>query len=130
MFVAGPAPAQSERASKGWEIYSWRENADWRFSLLYGTNRLKFCSEIRSPEGVLTLVQLEEGLSRIAPLEYVSWHGPEWPGMVGCDIAYPEIEIVKRLRQLGHSLRLNQRDGALPPDTRGRFPLVPGAAPP
>jgi hypothetical protein len=122
MIIAGPAPAQSERGSKGFEIYSWRENADWRFSLLYGTNRFKFCPEIKSPKGALTLAQLEEELSRIAPMEYVSWHGPDWPGMEKCGIAYPPQDIVARVRGLGHRLELKLTDGASPPDWRPARP--------
>jgi hypothetical protein len=122
MLVAGPAPAQSERAFKGWEIYSWSENGEWRFSLLYGTNRFKFCAEIKNAKGALTLTQLEERLSKLAPLEYVSWHGPQFSGMQNCDIAYPEVEIVARLRELGHRLGLKQSDAASPPDPRPALP--------
>lgn len=35
-----------EVAFKGFELYSWKENNEWNFSLLKGTNRLKTCDEV------------------------------------------------------------------------------------
>ncbi len=32
---------------KGYEIYSWQENSEWNFNLIYGTNRSKICEEIK-----------------------------------------------------------------------------------
>ena len=33
---------------KGWDLYSWQEENDWHFTLMYGTNRLKSVEEIIS----------------------------------------------------------------------------------
>jgi hypothetical protein len=117
LILASPASAQmAQQSSKGWELYSYRDNGEWRFSLLFGTNRFKFCSEIRNPRGALTLDQLELALRRLAPREYLSWRGPDDAAFKRdkCDVAYPEPEIVARIRQLSRRLELNHFDNALP----------------
>jgi hypothetical protein len=83
---------------------------------MLGTNRFKFCSEIRNPRAVLTLEQLESKLSRIAAREYLSWWGPDDAAFKRdkCDVAYPEPEIVARIRKLSRQLELNYADNALP----------------
>jgi hypothetical protein len=105
-----------QQASKGWELYSYRDNGEWRFSLMLGTNRFKFCSEIRNPRAALTLEQLESKLSRIAAREYLSWWAPDDAAFKRdkCDVAYPEPEIVARIRKLSRQLELNYADNALP----------------
>jgi hypothetical protein len=117
LIIAGPALAEmGEQASKGWELYSYRDNGDWRFSLMIGTNRFKFCSEVRNPRGALTLEQLERALRRLAAREYLSWRGPDDAAFSRnkCGVAYPEPEIVARVRQLSRRLELNYADNALP----------------
>jgi hypothetical protein len=116
LILASPASAQmGQQASKGWELYSYRDNGDWWFSLLVGTNRFKFCSEIRNPRGALTLERLETALGRLAAREYLSWRGPDDAAFSrdNCGVAYPEPEIVARIRQLGRQLELNYSDNAL-----------------
>ena len=83
---------------------------------MVGTNRFKLCSEIRNPRGAKTLWQLENRLSRLAPREYLSWRGPDDAAFKrdDCGVAYPEPEIVARIRQLGRRLELNYADNALP----------------
>jgi len=117
LILAGPALAEmGEQATKSWELYSYRDNGEWRFSLMIGTNRFKFCSEVRKPRGALTLWQLENKLSRLAPREYLSWRGPDDAAFKqdNCGVAYPEPEIVARIRQVGRRLELNYADNALP----------------
>src|SRR5258708_35957711 len=78
LILASPASAQIRQlATKGMELYSYRDDGEWRFALLGGTNRFKFCSEIKDPRGALTLEQLESELRQLAPREYLSWHGPD-----------------------------------------------------
>ena len=115
LILANPASAQmGEQSFKGWEIYSYRDNGGWQFSLLGGTNRFKFCSEVRSARGALTLEGLERALRRLAAREYVSWRGPDDAAFKRdkCDVAYPEPEIVARIRQLGRQRELNYSDSA------------------
>ena len=125
LILATPASAQiPQLTTKGMELYSYRDNGEWRFSLMGGTNRFKFCSEVRNPHAALTLEQLESQLRRLAPREYLSWRGPDDATFSRneCDVAYPEPEIVARIRQLSRRLELNYTDDALPPQ--------PGNAPP
>jgi hypothetical protein len=99
LILASPASAEIRQlATKGMELYSYRNDGEWRFSLMGGTNRFKFCSEIRNPRGALTLEQLELALRRLAPREYLSWRGPD-------DAAFG---------RLSRQLELNHSDNALP----------------
>jgi hypothetical protein len=117
LILASPASAQmGQLATKGMELYSYRNDGEWRFSLMGGTNRFKFCSEIINLRGVLTLEQLELALRRLPPGEYLSWRGPGDAAFKRdkCDIAYPAPEIVARIRRLSRQLELNYSDNALP----------------
>jgi hypothetical protein len=119
VIVAGSALAetQRQRSFKGWELYSWREDNDWRFSLLLGTNRTKYCTEVQHPKAAMTLERLEEALSKLADAEYVTWEAPKSAVLRNyCEIAYPPPDIVERLRQLCRRLELTQVDNALPPN--------------
>ncbi|HJQ70603.1 MAG TPA: hypothetical protein VKA70_16620 [Blastocatellia bacterium] len=44
----GPKPAM-----KGYELYSWKRDGDWRFSIVEGTNRRKTYEEITSDKTAL-----------------------------------------------------------------------------
>lgn len=68
-------PRASEPAFKGMELYSWKPaGADWHFSLLLGTNRLKEMSEITAPGNTFTgIEELKPRLSRLAAGESVFW---------------------------------------------------------
>ena len=125
LILASPASAQIRQlTTKGMELYSYRDSGEWRFSLMGGTNRFKFCSEVRNPRGALTLEQLERELSRLAAREYLSWRGPDDATFSRnkCDVAYPEPEIVARIRQLARRLELNYSDNALPPQPDNALP--------
>jgi hypothetical protein len=116
MSLAHAAAGQTRhKAFKGWELYSWLDRAEWRFSLLVGTNRLKFCEEIRNPKGAMTLDEAERALRELAPVEHVSWRDSNFgPKDSDCGLAYPPPEIVARLRELCRRLELNLSDSALP----------------
>lgn len=86
---------------KGFELYSWMDGAEWRFSLLVGTNRLKFCPEVRHPKAAMTLEQLEQALRDLASAESVFWPGASFLASGDeCGITYPPDEIVARIRAL------------------------------
>jgi hypothetical protein len=118
LILTSPASAEIRQlTTKGMELYSYRDNGEWRFALMGGTNRFKFCSEIRNPRGALTLEQLERELRELAPREYLSWRSPDDAAFKRnkCAVAYPEPEIVARIRRLSRQLELNYADDALPP---------------
>jgi hypothetical protein len=113
LTVISPALCQKHQSSKGWELYSWSEAGEWRFSLLYGTNRIKFCSEIKHPSETMTLDQAENVMRTLAAFEYLSWRGPEFFGQPDdCGVAYPPPDIVARVRLLARQLDLRQSDSA------------------
>lgn len=103
MGVPPPPAGMTRHASplfKGAELYSWRDDGHWRFSLLVGTNRSKSIDEIRAPATTLAgMDELRANLARLAPGETVSWFGPQMPGEL------MEDEIRMFCRSLG--LRLS-----------------------
>ena len=42
------------RSSKGYELYSWEEEDQWRFTLITGTNRVKTVEEVISKEDFIS----------------------------------------------------------------------------
>ena len=77
---ASPLP----RSSKEYELYSWKSDGTWYFTLITGTNRLKTHAEITSPENIeegdwvkITAVgvpELKSVLGRLPPGSQVFWH--------------------------------------------------------
>ena len=69
------------RSMKGWELYSWRMQGAWYFSLVVGTNRLKTFEEVSSPEvRVQGIEALKRELNKLAGGEQVFWSGQRVPG--------------------------------------------------
>ncbi len=102
-----PRPAQNEaarstaperatkRAFKGYELYSWTDGIDWKFSLLSGTNRNKTPEEILRPRAPITGVQkLKDSLSKLAVGESVFWFNDGAEGLT-----YPPKETVAELKR-------------------------------
>jgi hypothetical protein len=69
---------------KGYELYSWLENGQWRFTLITGTNRNKTPDEIISKDDFISesgwvkvtvtgAEALKVALSKIQPGEFVVW---------------------------------------------------------
>src|SRR5215472_6440793 len=94
-LLASPAeageirPIEGQRSFKGWELNSWQDGAEWRFSLLGGTNRLKFCWEVKNPKAALDLEQVTEALGKLAEMEYGAWAGPGTLRRGSCPLAQP-----------------------------------------
>ncbi len=72
------------RSFKGYELYSWTDRGEWHFTLITGTNRNKFISEIISEPDYISEagwenihlsgdVQLKIALSKIPAGEEVCW---------------------------------------------------------
>ena len=84
----------TQRAFKGYELYSWTEHGEWKFSLLLGTNRNKSADEIRQLAPISGIAALKEALGRLAVGESVSWFN------TGAErLTYPPTEIVSDLKQ-------------------------------
>jgi hypothetical protein len=64
----------SEKSMKGYELYSWQTNDEWRYALVTGTNRLKTFDEITAPGVAVTSVdELRSRLSKLAHGEEIVW---------------------------------------------------------
>ncbi len=86
-FTPTPVPPLP-RSMKGYELYSWQDGQQWRFTLITGTNRTKTLEEITTGEDALTadgwvnihvqgLAAIQSVVSRIPPGEWLSWIGPQ-----------------------------------------------------
>src|SRR5215217_2890934 len=73
-----PTATPFPESMKGYELYSWQEGGQWKFSLLVGTNRLKTLDEIKSAHVVLTGVdELTSTLKNIPSGQYITWSSRE-----------------------------------------------------
>ena len=78
---------------KGYELYSWQDSGQWKFSLLVGTNREKTLDEIKSPDVVLSGVdELTAALERIPAGQYITWSSKE-------TLSFPSQDILKQVEQ-------------------------------
>ena len=87
-----------QRAFKGWELYAWQDGGDWKFAMLVGTNRNKFCDEVKNPKGVLDLAQAEAALGRLAEFDWVSLGTPADLQRCGGSPRLP-ADMMKRLQR-------------------------------
>ena len=99
-FFAGcGAPSQPEptplgESMKGYELYSWQEESEWKFALLVGTNREKTLEEIKSAGILLSGVdELESVLETIPSGQYITWSSRE-------TLSFPPDDIRKRVEQV------------------------------
>lgn len=66
---------------KGWGLYSWKDQNDWYYTVLYGTNRTKTIEEIQFISSTALQVaklnsveSLKNLFSRLAPKENIMWY--------------------------------------------------------
>jgi hypothetical protein len=107
------------RSMKGYELYSWQDNRQWRFTLITGTNRNKTLEEIISggqTEGADGWVNihvngvdaLKTVLNRLPSGEFVTWNnghvivgqGPVNP------LAFPPEGIINQIEEYANKLGL------------------------
>ena len=99
-LVACPARIEGERlkrpAVKGVELYSWKnEKGEFRYSLLWGTNRNKTEAEIKKQGCVLSDIPAVKGaLGHLAEGEHVFWANATCPKK---DCEFPPREVVEAL---------------------------------
>jgi hypothetical protein len=77
------ALGQSRQAAmKGYELYSWKVNGEWHYSLLPGTNRTKTLKEItKNKEIKVGDTALKGELKRLSKGEQVFWMSDAPPGV-------------------------------------------------
>lgn len=115
-LVTGPSQVEAEqlpRSFKGYELYSWSEGGEWRFTLITGTNRNKTLEEIvTGPNTVsetgwvnirVTGVEAVKALlSRLPENEHVFWMAElheEPASQAGVNIILPPESTVNIIKQ-------------------------------
>jgi|SRR5688572_5082856 len=88
-----PAAIPLGESMKGYELYSWQDSGQWKFSLLVGTNREKTLDEIKSADNVLSSVDaLQAKLEEIPAGQYITWSARE-------TLSFPPDDIVQQVEQ-------------------------------
>ena len=78
---------------KGYELYSWKDGSQWRFSILVGTNREKTLDEIKSADVAISGVdELKSTLEQIPSGQYITWSTRE-------TLSFPPEDILKQVEQ-------------------------------
>lgn len=68
-----------ESSMKGWELYSWRNRDEYRYSLITATNRIKSTEEIlANPFAVNGREQLKLIIRQLPSGESIVWYGTDW----------------------------------------------------
>jgi uncharacterized protein YceK len=81
---------------KGYELYSWQDSAQWKFSLLVGTNREKTLDEIKSADVVFSSVdELKSALEKIPTGQYITWSFKETLSLPPDDIRHQVEQTCK-----------------------------------
>ena len=92
--AAHPAATQLADSMKGYEIYSWRDGGQWKFSLLVGTNREKTLEEIKSADTVLPgMDALQSALGKVPSGQYITWSSKE-------TLSFPPDDILKQVEKI------------------------------
>ena len=92
--AAQPDATPLAESMKGYELYSWQEGNQWKFSLLVGTNREKTLDEIKSVDTVLLDTEaLISTLEKVPSGQYVTWSSRE-------TLSFPPDNIIKQVEQI------------------------------
>jgi hypothetical protein len=109
------------RSMKGYELYSWQEEGQWRFTLITGTNRNKIISEIvigeseKSEDGWVNLHTtgvsgIKDILNRVPEGEWVSWSGGNFvtePEELSIRLELPPQDIIDEIKAYAEKQGLN-----------------------
>ena len=114
-----PGERFARPAFKGVELYSWTSTSgDFRFALLWGTNREKTVEQIKGaiPCTLADVAAVKARLSRLAKGEQVFW----WhrPNTYGSRFTYPPSDVVEAVRT--HCAALGIAFHVPPLDDRGQ----------
>ena len=92
--AAQPSATLPAESMKGYELYSWQEDGQWKFSLLVGTNREKTLDEITSADSVLDGVEaLRSALEALSPGQSITW-------MARQPLSFPPDDILQQVEQI------------------------------
>lgn len=91
---------------KGWELYSWANGNDWKYSILMGTNRNKTYSEVIANEIAVTgKDSLKMLLDKFPAKEDIFWRGKgtgEW-----ANLSFPDQNIISEIKNYCQQKELN-----------------------
>jgi hypothetical protein len=91
--AAQPTATSFLESLKGYELYSWQESGQWKFSVLIGTNREKTLEEIKATDVVLSGVDaLTSTLEKIPAGQYITWSSRE-------SLSFPPEDIINEIEQ-------------------------------
>lgn len=78
-----PAPAATEEAAQGHELYSWQRGSEWAFALLPGTGKIRTFEEVTRPEATLsTITDLKNKLRGLPRGTRIEWSTHQVSNMV------------------------------------------------
>lgn len=111
--TATTAPSPLPHSMKGYELYSWQAEGQWRFTLITGTNRLKSLEEITSGADTVSAdgwvricVQgvdaVESLLRRVPEREEILWIGGRWRERAKADagdLTLPPKETIDAIQE-------------------------------
>ncbi len=97
------------KSMKGYELYSWPEDGQWRFTLITGTNRNKTPQEIVSTEDFISeagwqnihvtgVTEIKQVLGRLPSSEWITWCGGMRLTQPDDNIKLPPDDIVKEVK--------------------------------
>jgi hypothetical protein len=118
-----PTPGLLPSQMKGFELYSWEQDGEWRFTLISGTNRLKELEEIKGDTSQVTgdgwvnlkavgMEPVKQLLSRVPPGETVIWMGPQGLGGLhgnSAGLSLPPGEVVAELQEYSQELGIQMQ---------------------
>lgn len=102
---------------KGYELYSWKEDGSWHFTLITGTNRNKTLEEITSGECYISetgwvnihctgVEAIKTALGKAPPGEWISWRDGSFVSGDGI-LAFPPQNIIDDISNLAVERGLN-----------------------
>jgi hypothetical protein len=95
ILIALAASAQTPQpAMKGYELYSWKQDGKWHFSIVTGTNRRKTYEEITSDKNIVRGTgSLKEQLQKLPKGSEVIWTTGIDPVVKAATGKAPKLEL-------------------------------------
>jgi hypothetical protein len=103
---------------KGYELYSWQQDGQWNFTLITGTNRIKYPEEIISGEDIISetgwikisvssVEEIETVLSKLPGNEEVFWSEGLMSSAGVSVMELPPEPIVSEIKEFAAGIGLN-----------------------
>lgn len=118
-----PEISELPHLMKGYELYSWKENEDWYYTLIAGTNKTKTFEEISSTTNLVdeskikittnSVKEIQKVIAKLPKDELIFWLGEEWIKLAWGNnihrIKLPDDEIQNALLRFcnEHQIRLS-----------------------